>query len=68
MNVFGGHECNGILQARANIFNLKLRVVVSNNLREGETFIEQLEDVLHGDACASDTRLAEMDLSLTMLD
>ena len=40
MNIFSRHQCNRILNARTDILNGELRIVVLDNLIKGERFIE----------------------------
>jgi len=64
MNIFDGHDVKRILNAGANVFNGKFRVVVLNYLCKGETFPDQLKDILHRDSCASNTGLSKMDIGV----
>lgn len=64
MNVFSGHERDGVLDTGADILNRDIGVVISNDLVKSQSLIEQFKDALHGDACASDAGFAEMDLGV----
>ncbi len=60
MNVFRRHQLNGILNASANIFRLKIRIVILDDLFKRDAFPNQFEYALNWYPCASNTRFAEM--------
>src|SRR5689334_4254745 len=64
MDIFRGHHVNRVLDASTDVLRLKVRVVVAKDVGKADPFADQFQDGLHGDACAGNARLTEMDLGI----
>src|SRR5437868_8247819 len=64
MSVFGGYHVNGVLDAGANVFRLKVGIVVANDVGKAQPFADHFQNVLYRDAGACNAGLAKMNLSV----
>lgn len=64
MDLFSCDQGDGVLNTRLNILNGQGRVVTSDDLLEGKSLVQELEDVLYCDARARYAGLAEMDVGV----
>src|SRR5215208_1758747 len=62
MNILSCYQRDGVLQAGVNVILFQIRVIILNNLVEGQTLVNQFEYVLHRDTCAFNDRFAKMNL------
>lgn len=60
MHIFYCHEFNGVLNTRADIFNLEVRIIILNDFVEWNTLSDQFKYILHRNSRASNTGLAKM--------
>jgi hypothetical protein len=60
MEVFYGHDLDGMLDAGAYVFDFQIRVIIAADRIKRNPIPYKFEHVLHGDSCAGDTRLSEM--------
>ncbi len=64
MDFFGRYDFNGVLNARANVFELQLGIVILNDLVKGNAFPYQFKDILYGNPRARHAGLPEMDVGI----
>ena len=62
MDIFGLNDINCILDARLDVLQFKVGIVVADNDFEGNGFPDQLQNSLHRDARASHARFPKVDV------
>ena len=60
VNVFEGHEVNGVLDAGLNVRDCQIRIIIPDNVGETRAFADQLEHVLHRNARAGEAGFFKM--------
>ena len=61
MEIFNGNNIHRELNAGANIFYFKVRVMIPDDVSERDPFAHKLQDVVHWNTRTCNARFSEMD-------
>jgi hypothetical protein len=64
MNILSRHQCDGILQTGADIWNGQLGIIVLQDRLKGKAFVEKFQNALNRNPGAGHTGLAEVDFGI----
>jgi|GEM_PF-3271440 len=64
MKVFCHHDGRRVFNARANIINLEIGVIVLHDFIKRDAFLDQFKHILYRDARAGNTRFTKMDMGV----
>jgi hypothetical protein len=62
VELFSVDNVDGVLQAGSDVFRGEVRIVIADDLREGDVVADQLKDCLYGNPGAGNTGLTEVDI------